>query len=178
MYPIARFAKEIFINRNAPPLGVGEAHVSHHVCWPIDIDPFFEMNNGRTLTLYDLGRMMLLYRIGAVRALRAQGWVGTIAGSSVRYRRRVRAFDRIEMKSRLVGWDERFTYVEQSMWRRSECTSHALLRLAVTGGTGIVPSADVAAAMDADPISPPLPGWIAAWAAAEAQRPWPPTLPA
>jgi hypothetical protein len=38
-----------------------------------------------------------------------------VAGNSLRYRRRVRAFHRLEMRSRLLGWDARFLYVEQSM---------------------------------------------------------------
>jgi hypothetical protein len=83
-------------------------------------------------------------------------------------------FDRIEMRSRILGWDARFTYAEQTLWRGGECCSHALLRMAITGGRGIVPSADLAAAMGLPAESPPLPGWVAAWAEADALRPWPP----
>ena len=172
MYPIVRMAKEVAVHRSAPKLGLFDTHVSHHICWPHDIDLWMELNNGRTLTLYDLGRMILFQRIGVVKVLRAKRWAGTIAGSSVRYRRRVRMFDRIEMRSRVTGWDARFLYIEQSMWRGADCTSHGLFRNAVTSARGLVPMAEAAAAMDA--ASPPLPGWIRAWADAEAQRPWPP----
>ncbi len=82
--------------------------------------------------------------------------------------------DRIEMRSRILGWDARFTYAEQSLWRGAECCSHALLRMAITGGRGIVPSADLARALGLPEASPPLPGWVAAWAEADARRPWPP----
>lgn len=174
MYPFLRLATELARHRRAPPLGLLDTHISRHRCWPHDLDPWAELNNGRTLTLYDLGRVVLFQRIGAVAAMRRQGWVGTVAGSSARYRRRVRMFDRIAMRSRITGWDARFLYLEQSMWRGGECTSHMLLRAAVTSGTGLVPMAEALAAFDHAGASPPLPGWIAAWAAAEAQRPWPP----
>lgn len=174
MYPFVRLIKELVVHRNAPALKVGEVHVTHLVCWPWDIDLWMELNNGRTLTIMDLGRVVLFRRLGVIGAMRAKRWAGTIAGASVRYRRRVRMFDRIEMRSRIVGWDARFTYAEQSLWRGDECCSHALLRMAITGGKGIVPSADLAAAMGLPQESPPLPAWVAAWAEADALRPWPP----
>ena len=93
----------------------------------------------------------------------------------MRYRRRVRIFERIEMRSRMVTWDARFLYVEQSMWNsRGECANHILYRTAVTGRGGIVPTARVMAAIGRDAGPPEPPGWIAAWIAAEARRPWPP----
>jgi len=174
MYPFLRFAWQVFVHRRAPPLGPFETHVSRHMCWPTDIDIFGELNNGRALTLYDFGRLVLARRAGLMATLRRQGWGLTVAGASVRFRRRVRMFDRLEMRSRMIGWDARFFYLEQSMWRSGECCSHLLVRAAVTDPGGIVAPERVAAAMGVEAAPPPLPDWVAAWIAAEAQRPWPP----
>jgi acyl-CoA thioesterase FadM len=174
MYPFIRFAKEIYVHRRAPRLPLTGTHVSQHICWPWDLDVWMELNNGRTLTLLDLGRLPLVRRIGLSAMLREQGWGLTMAGVSVRYRRRVRAFDRFEIQSRCLGWDSRFLYIEQAMWRRGDCANHALYRTAVTGTEGIVAPARAIAAMGMAPDSPPLPDWVAAWIEAEARRPWPP----
>lgn len=174
MYPFLRLALEIYRHRKAPPLGLLEAHVSHHTCMPWDLDPWVELNNGRTLTLYDLGRLPFAARLGLDAALRAEGWGMTVAGNSVRYRRRIRAFHRFTMVSRCLGWDGRFFYLDQSMWRGGECTNHMLLRSAVTSPGGIVAPARVARKLGLSETSPPLPGWVQAWIAADAQRPWPP----
>ncbi|SLN21355.1 hypothetical protein ROJ8625_00797 [Roseivivax jejudonensis] len=175
MYPFIRLAKEMWVHRNAPPLAPGEDHVSHHICWPWDLDMWAELNNGRTLTLYDLGRIPLAARGGLVTVMRETGWGLTIAGSSVRYRRRVRFMERIEMRSRVVGWDARFIYLEQSMWKRNgECASHALFRSALTRDTGIVPPDEAVRALGIAGPAPELPDWIRAWIAAEDTRPWPP----
>ncbi|TDA89988.1 thioesterase family protein, partial [Halomonas marinisediminis] len=101
---------------------------------------FLELNNGRTLTLFDLGRIPLGQRAGLLALLKRERWGLTVAGSVVRYRRRVRMFDRIEMRSRLIGWDARFTYIEQIMLVRGVVTSQAVLRTAVTDAKGIVPT--------------------------------------
>ncbi|MFP4327768.1 MAG: acyl-CoA thioesterase [Paracoccaceae bacterium] len=175
MYPFIRMAKELWTSRNALPLGLTETHVSHHLCWPWDIDIWGELNNGRTLTLYDLGRIPLAARTGLIGALRRNRWGLTMAGASVRYRRRIRSFERIEMRSRAICWDARFLYLEQSMWRSDgDCAGHVLYRSAVTGRDGIVPPERVLAAMGHPVQSPPMPGWVRAWIEAEAQRPWPP----
>ena len=174
MYPIFRLAKHFFIHRNAAPLKLGETHVARVTCMPWDIDVFMEMNNGRVLTLLDLGRFLLFHRMGVTPHMKTNGWYGTIAGTAIRYRRRITLFQRLEMHTRVIGWDDRFTYVEQSLWRGNDCCAHAVLRTALTTGKGIVPPSEIAAVLDMPDESPPLPGWVQAWSDAEADRPWPP----
>ncbi len=174
MYPFIRLSCEILRQRSAPPLGLGDTHVSHHVCWPWDLDPWIELNNGRTLTLYDLGRIPMARRMGLARVAMRHGWGMAVAGVSVRYRRRVRAFHRVEMRSRVLGWDARFFYLDQSLWRYGDCLNQMLLRTAVTGRDGIVPPSKVAHAIGHAHEGPALPGWVQAWIAAESERPWPP----
>lgn len=175
MYPWFRMIKDVLRARRAAPLTPFQPHISRHICWPWDIDPWLELNNGRTLTLYDLGRLPLGERTGLHRIAKAKRWGMAVAGASVRYRRRIRAFRRFTMKTRLIGWDERFVYMEQSMWLGGECASHVLIRSAITrGARGIVPPSEMALALGLPPESPALPDWVAAWIRAEAERPWPP----
>ncbi|PCJ75169.1 MAG: thioeseterase [Rhodobacteraceae bacterium] len=172
MYPIIRMMHQYLKYRNKP-LALDAVHVSDHYCLPVDLDVWMELNNGRTLTLYDLGRIPLVQRIGFVDMLKQNGWSFTIAGSSVRYRKRVTVFNKLEMRSSIVGRDARFLYVVQSMWHKGEATSSALFRLAVTGN-GIIPSEEWAKALGVPDWNPTLPDWVQAWIEAEAQRVWPP----
>ncbi len=176
MYPFIRLAKEMFINRNASALPITGTHVSYHRCWPQDIDVFMEMNNGRILTILDLGRMALGQRAGLLGTLKANGWGLTVAGNSVRYRKRIRPFVRFKLVSRAVGWDARFMYLEQSIWIDGECAVQALFRAAVTDKNGIVEPGRIIEAMDQDKTSPALPTWVQNWIDADATRPWPPQV--
>ena len=54
MYPYIRIAKELWKFRRSPRLSILEPHISTHRVWPWDLDPWRELNNGRTLTLNEL----------------------------------------------------------------------------------------------------------------------------
>ncbi len=175
MYPFVRLMWQFFIHRKDPKLGPKDTHISHHICLPQDIDLWRELNNGRTLTLYDMGRLPLAGRVGLITVLRKRKWALTMAGVSVRYRRRVRMFERFEMRSRAIGWDDKFIYLEQSIWKTNgECAGHAMYRSAVTDRNGIVPPQKVMGELGLTEVDNTLPEWVQAWIDADAQRPWPP----
>lgn len=177
MFPIFRLIKDLLKARRMPPLELTGTHVSSHICWPWDLDIWLELNNGRAMTLYDLGRTMQAQRVGLIDVLRKHRWGMTVAGSSVRFRQRIRGFERFEMRSRAVAWDDKFIYLEQSMWKKDgTCASHVMLRTALTDKNGIVSPARVLQAMgrEEDQNAFEMPEWIDAWREADAQRPWPP----
>ena len=175
MYPYLRLAKTLL----APvrdPIDIYEVHRDPMICWPQDIDMFMEMNNGRVQTLYDLGRFRLSKRAGFLRVLKDNRWGLAVAGSSTRYRKRITLFQRYEMRTRFLGYDDRFMYLEQGMWRGETCHNHALLRTAVLGKSGTVAPREVALAMNHPEDPPALPDWVTNWTRAEATRDWPPAL--
>ncbi|MEQ6203089.1 acyl-CoA thioesterase [Sulfitobacter sp. HNIBRBA2951] len=177
MFPFIRLIKDVWLASRQPRFATFfETHVTQHRCWPHDLDVFLELNNGRALTLYDLGRSAMAMRVGLIDVIRANGWGLTMAGSHVRFRRRIRGFERFEVRSRAVCWDDKFMYLEQSMWKRDgECASHVLYRAAVTDKKGLVrPDRVLAALGKSDEVSPPMPDWIKEWTVAEDLRPWPP----
>ena len=176
MYPIVRVLKEVAKNRNAPDLQPTGEHVSHHRCWPQDIDMFMEMNNGRILTIFELGRFGLAKRVGLLTALKENGWGLTVAGTSVRYRKRIKPFVKFRMHSNAPCWDDKFIYVNQSIWIDDTCAANALFRTGVVNKGKLVPTADVFAATNRDPVSPAPPDWIQNWIDAEKTRLWPPSV--
>ena len=81
MYPFLRLPWQLWRHRSDPPLDLLGEHRSRHVCLPWDLDFWGELNNGRTLTLYDLGRVPWSARIGLLPVLRRERWAMTIAGA-------------------------------------------------------------------------------------------------
>jgi len=176
MYPVFRLWRALRQARRMGPLGTFETHVSRHRVTVFDIDPWMELNNGRTLTLYDLGRIPLYERVGLHKKLQDFGMYFTVAGVSVRYRARLQPYRTVEMRSRMLGWDDRFLYVDQSLWLKDgTCANQALIRAAIARrGKGIVPPAEAARLLGGSDETPDLPDWVVNWGQADATRPWPP----
>lgn len=175
MYPFLRLWRVMREARRQPPpadpADMGEITLR---IWPWDIDLFMELNNGRTLTLLDLGRFAGAQRSGLIAALKRRGWGLAVAGASVRWRRRVTVFQKAVIRSRFLGHEGRWLYIAQSIRVNGEPVSAALLRTAVTSKGGTVPGEEVAKELGHPGWNAPLPDWVRAWIAAEDQRPWPP----
>lgn len=133
-----------------------------------------ELNNGRILTLLELGRWELAVESGLLQEMRRRRAAFAVAGVSVRYRRRVPLFARYRVETRPLGWDERFLYIDQSMWMGDVAANQMLLRAAIVGPDGTIPPGEIASALGVEAASPPLPDWASAWIEAENTRPWPP----
>ncbi len=174
MYPWIRFAFAMAKAKRMPPLAPGDMHRISVTCLPWDIDYQMELNNGRIITLFDLCRIPMFQRMGVLGELTRRGWYGTVLGSSLRYRRRITLFQRLEMRSRVLGVDERFFYIEQAIFRGDDCCAHALIRTAITTGKGIIPTAEVMEAFNLNPDDYPMTDWVERWSEADKSRPWPP----
>ena len=174
MYPIIRFITTSIRAHRSQKIAIDAVARTCFRTRPWDIDMFREVNNGRILTLYDLGRFDLAIRTGLASTLKKHRWGLVVAGSTVRYRQRVRMFEKAEIYTQVAGFDDRWFYIMQSMWVGDTPTSSILLRTGVTRQGRVVPAAEVLEAMNMTHWSPGLHGWVEDWIQSEESRPWPP----
>ncbi|MDJ1008245.1 MAG: acyl-CoA thioesterase [Paracoccaceae bacterium] len=174
MYPYLRMGLALARSRRVRGKSIFGTAVTHHRAWPWDTDMYGEINNGRILTLMELGRWGLAVESGLLQAMRQRRAGFAVAGVSVRYRRRVPLFARYRIETRPLGWDARFFYIDQSMWMDEVAANQALIRAAIVSRDGTIPPADIAADLGHDEPSPELPPWVGNWISAETTRPWPP----
>lgn len=72
--------------------------------WPLDLDTNLHLNNGRYLTIADLGRADLLTQTGLWKEVLKQGLMPMLSGSAIRYRRELKPFQAFTLESRIVCW--------------------------------------------------------------------------
>jgi len=171
MYPYFRLLKVMTCARFGRKLNIDAQSILTFRAWPGDIDVFPEMNNGRQLTVMDLGRFDLGVRTGLMSLAHRNKWGFAVAGASVRYRKRIRPFRKFTLHSRLLGHDERWFYFLQEYRCREAVCSSALIRAAVTSRSGLVPVLEVLQAMGSGDWNPGLPDWVRAWIEADDLRP-------
>ena len=174
MYPFFRLTKVVLQSLRRSKLAFHETSEITFYCRPWDLDLFLEMNNGRVLTLYDLGRLDLAFRTGLSGVLKRKRWGLAVAGGSNRYRHRVHVFDKVTIKTQCVGYDERWIYLAQSMWVGDKATSSGLLRTCITEKGKAVSTDRIMTELGAEDWKPDLPFWVNEWTDADDHRPWPP----
>ena len=174
MYPVSRLfftlVRALFSERMMPD-AICETTFR---CRPWDIDMFGEMNNGRVLTLYDLGRFDLVIRSGLGLIFKKKKWGLVVAGSTVQYRKRIRMFDKVTIRTQVVGLKDRWIYVSQSMWVKNQPTSSVLLRTGITFKGQVIAVEELSRELNIVPWINESGGWIESWIESEAKRPWPP----
>ncbi len=165
--PVLRSLRVGLAALRRPRLHPLEDSVIRFRVWPNDLDVNLHMNNGRYLTLMDLGRLDLIVRMGVLGTLRRRRWNPVIGSLQVRYRRSLLPFQAYDIRTRLLCWDERWFFLDQRFERRGDVVASALVKGLFLGPDGRVPTQQV---VDASPHrieSPPPPEAVSAWQDAE-----------
>lgn len=134
---------------------------------PTDIDLLRHMNNGRYLSLFDLGRWDLMIRTGLFDVLRDNGWYGVVSNETITFRKPLAPFQRFDIQTRWVGHDDRALYLEHRAVVRGEIYARAVIRARMvkrTGGT--VPHEELFAALEMPDELPEVDAWLHDWAEA------------
>lgn len=122
--------------------------------WPDDLDVYGHVNNGRFLTLMDQGRFDSLTRSGLGRAMIARRMKPLVAGATIEFRRELKAFQRVDLHSRIVGWDAQALFFEHRLERGGQLCARGLVRIVTKEGTRTVPPAEALALIGFDGPSP------------------------
>lgn len=166
---ILRYLYSILKALRSPALQPLDEGVVRLRVWPFDLDPNLHLNNGRFLSLMDLGRMDLVVRCGLGQQLWKHGWRPLVGSAVIRYKGSLEPFQTFELKSRIVGWDEKWFFIEQRFVLRGRTVAVGAIKGLFRGPNGNIPSAEVVAAAGAEPTSPELPLWLKTWHQADSQ---------
>lgn len=166
---LLRVLKTLLLGFFGRRIGVLEPSTIRFRVWPNDLDVNMHMNNGRYLTVMDLGRLDLMVRTGLARTALQRRWMPVLGGATIRFRRSLGPFQRFRLHSRLLGWDDKWLFIEQGFETDDgEAAAQALVKAAIVRGGRTVPTAELLAALGVDRASPPLPAYVVDWLAADA----------
>lgn len=179
MYVWLRLFKTLIKTKSAPPLRPPEdiSAITMRV-WPHDLDLNLHVNNGRYLTLMDIGRMDLLFRSGLGQHMRQKKWQPVLTGLNARYRRPLGLFQRFRMETAVVGWTEQSLFMEHRIIPLSGRSKGEIAVTAVVRAVMLEPgaksrkvrTADLFAPLGPLPESPPLPETCTVLLSAEEQN--------
>ena len=116
-----------------------ESRLSFRVL-PTDLDVNLHLTNARYFSFMDLSRVDHLIRAGAWKKIRANKFMPVLGLGSVRFRRPVPPFKRIDVTTRIVGCDERWIYLEHKLIDGNTTYSLAVLKAAFLDTKGRIPT--------------------------------------
>lgn len=145
------------------PLGVS---ITRMRVRPGDLDLYLHVNNGVYLQMMDVARSNYIADLGGFGKLATRKWYPVVAASTMRYRRSLTLGQRFEIRTRMVGWDERMAYLDQEFVRDGEQCARGLVagRFLTRGSGAKVSAPDVVELLSPGLAQPELPADVAEWA--------------
>ena len=148
-------------------LGVLDSSILTFRVWPNDLDINLHMNNGRYLTIMDLGRADLMIRCGFGKVILRQRWMPVLGAVTIQYRRSLSPFQGFRLRTRILCWDEKWVFLEH----RVESLDGQVAAVAIAKGllrspAGLVTPAAMLRALGLNLPSPPIPLSVSAWVSA------------
>ena len=128
-----------------------------------DLDSNLHMNNGRYFSIADFGRFDLGLRSGLWWPALRRGWQPVAGDADARFSRSLQPFQRYELQSRLLGWDEKWFFSEHRFVRDDRVCALVVVRYVLLSKQGPVPPAKVIALAGHRLESPALPNWLLQW---------------
>jgi acyl-CoA thioesterase FadM len=136
---------------------------------PTDIDMLRHLNNGRYLSLFDLGRWDMLERTGLTMLLRRRGWYPVVSSATVTFRKSLELWQAFTLETRWIGQDDRALYMEHRAVVDGDVYARAIIRARILRrGGGTVPHEELFAAVRVPGGLPEVSEWIHEWAEASA----------
>jgi len=148
-------------------LKVLDDSVLRFIVWPNDLDVNFHMNNGRYLTVMDLGRIDLTVRNGLFGVMIRRRWSPVVGTVTIRFRKSLLPFRSYRLITQVVCWDDKWIYMEQRFERKGEVIAIAYVKCLFRSGKRTLRSRELLAAIGQEQRSPHMPSALEALKLAE-----------
>ncbi|AWB85678.1 acyl-CoA thioesterase [Mycetocola zhujimingii] len=132
---------------------------------PTDIDYLGHLNNGRYLSIADLGRFDMLIRSGLWAEMQRLGWYPVVQSLTISYRKSLLPWKKFDVETRFMGFDDRAVYVEQRFVYEGEIYARLHMKGRFLKRAGGHVSVEEIRQLAGDPRDDSeIEGWIHSWA--------------
>ena len=106
--------------------------------WITDAD-LSVMNNAAILSITELGRWDLTVRTGFFKYAMKNRLYLPLASISAQFRRTLKRFQKFQLKTQLIYWDEKWIYISHRILRNDQTIAVALAKLTLKKGKERIP---------------------------------------
>ncbi|WP_025821460.1 thioesterase family protein [Shewanella marina] len=91
---------------------LGTSHIRYRAL-PSDCDVNFHLTNSRYPAFMDLARTFMLAEMGLLNKFLKLKWMPIVNAAEFTYIKDIKPFATFDIATKLVGWDEKYFYIEQ-----------------------------------------------------------------
>ncbi|ABI73692.1 thioesterase family protein [Shewanella frigidimarina] len=93
---------------------------------PLDCDINMHLTNSRYPAFMDLARTYLIAEMGLMKQFLKNKWLPIVNAAEFTYIRDIKPFEKFTIETKIVGWDEKYFYIEHRMLtaRGLHCIAH------------------------------------------------------
>ena len=142
------------------PLGLLEESVLNLRVFPNDVD-LSKISNDRYIALMDLGRMDLGFRVGLRKAMVKKKWGPVATFHTIRFRYPLKVFQKYQLKTRVIWWDDTTFYWEQTFERKGRVIATGYVSSTLANKNGRILSKAMMEEAEQDVIKPEEPEVVA-----------------
>lgn len=125
--------------------------------WPHDLDFNLHMNNGRYLTIMDIGRLDLMLRLGLFGKILWNWWMPVIGTAFVHFRKSLGPIRSFELHTKVAAWDEKWFYIEQTFMQNDTVMAVGYVKGLIRDKKNNIPSQNLFSLVGIETSSPPIP---------------------
>lgn len=141
---------------------------THFRVLPSDLDVFGHMNNGRFLQIMDVARFEWMLRTNVWSALRREGWLPSLGGNLVHYRRALKPFARYRVQTQLLGYEGPWVLLEHRFRdANGRIAAVSCTRASLRRGRRMVPGQEVFETVDPRALDLRPPAYVIPWLEAD-----------
>ena len=127
---------------------------------PNDID-VSKISNDRFLALMDLGRMDIAFRSGLLKSMFKNKWVPLATFNTIRFRYPLKAFQKYQLRTKIVWWDDKTGYFKQVFERKGRVVATGYVCATFLGSNGPIAPDDILAEIGQSSARPGEPEIVA-----------------
>ena len=106
--------------------------------WITDVDLSI-MNNAAMMTITEMGRIDLIIRTGLLKHAWKNRLYFPLASISAQFRRPLKRFQKLQLKTQLIYWDEKWIYISNRIVRKEKTIAVALAKVTLKKGREQIP---------------------------------------
>lgn len=131
--------------------------------WITDIDGNFHVNTARYFVYMEVARTELSLRSGLLRFIKKHRWAPLVLSTKITFRREIKPFLKVEIRTKVLGFDPRFIYFQQQIVSKAGIHSHGYVCVALYKNGQFYPPETLLQELSVSFTNNPLPKDVQLW---------------